>query len=109
MIIYVIGTIGLGMLILGTFYAILIYYSPAPHGWTWVSVAVGDGFTDLGEVALIIAALIHYGQLDAMWPLILIPPVGHLLTGGPMIAGQIIKKRREDKFSNDKLSDAENG
>lgn len=82
-------------------YAFLIYHSPAPHGFTWVSVVVGDGFNDLGLGAAILIVLIFYGLIEQLWWLALLPMAAHVITGLPMIAGQEIKRRRENKNKRD--------
>jgi len=70
----------------GNAYAIKIALRPFPDHLTWLSVVVGDAFTDLAMSALI------WTYTGSVW-LALIPWCTHALTGGPMIVGQIIKYR----------------
>ncbi|MCL4302491.1 MAG: hypothetical protein KJ077_42775 [Anaerolineae bacterium] len=65
-------------------YSILITKWAFPPNLTWLSVLIGDGVTDFGMGALI---LLLTGDLF----LASIPIICHGLTGGPMIAGQILK------------------
>ena len=95
---YILGAIGLALLVIGASYAALIYHSPAPPGWTWISVVVGDAVTDLGMMFAIFVILVYLDALH-LWPLFFVPPVAHLLTGGPMIAGQVLKKRRDGEYA----------
>ena len=89
--------LGLGFAMLGFAYAGLIYKSPMPHGWTWLSVVVGDGLVDLAIAIVLIVILEQAGLLATYWWFITVPVICHALIGGPMILLQIIKHRQEQK------------
>ena len=88
------------LIVTGASYAALIYHSPPPYGWTWVSVVVGDAFTDLGMSGALFIGMIYLFGLDmalAGWWLVIIPEIAHICTGVPMVVGQIMKKKNDDK------------
>lgn len=88
--------------ILGIFYAWQIELAPSPHGWTWVSVVVGDAFTDIAMGAIIFVGLIYFYGLELAlkgWLLMTVPVLCHLTSGLPMIAGQLLKRRFDNKLS----------
>lgn len=81
--------------LLGIFFAWQIYLAASPHGWTWVSVAVGTlillyGMMFNGFI------LYHFHSLNIITFLIL-PLVALAAAGLPMVILQAEKKRREDK------------
>lgn len=78
--------IALGLLVFGIGYAYRIAVRPFPAHLTWLSVVVGDGATDVGMM-LALWVLTHNPVVC------LVPPAAHLLTGGPMILGQVLKAR----------------
>jgi hypothetical protein len=82
--------IGLILLGFGVFYAAVIYYRPFAPGWTWVSVLIGDAVTDACVGAALLVAVSSLGRAELWW-VALFPLAGHVLSGGPMIAGQVIK------------------
>lgn len=84
-------TIALVLFIFGFGYAVIIYRHPFSTGWTWASVLIGDGVNDLAVGAAIVVALAAYGQLEQLWWMAFFPVAGHVLDGGPMIAGQVWK------------------
>lgn len=90
--------ISLLLLVVGIIYAVHIYHNPPKEGETWVSVAIGDGFTDIGMSALIATALIEGGYWEPLWWLIFIPWLCHGLTGLPMIIGQYKFKRDQERI-----------
>lgn len=93
----ILAILSLCFVVLGFAYAWLIYLSPLPHGFTWVSVVVGDGVVDLSIAFVLIIILEQAGLLNDFWWFILIAPICHILWGGPMIIVQIIKYRQEIK------------
>lgn len=97
----ILGLVALVLLGFGVLYAAIIYYRPFPPGWTWVSVVVGDLVNDFGVGAAILATVVSAGYWELWW-MALLPAVGHILDGGPMIVGQILKwaaqKRRNRKL-----------
>jgi len=77
------------ILLYGFCYAVLIAVKPFEPGLTWLSVAIGDGVTDLGSWAVLLLLT------GSFW--IALVPVGmHVLTGGPMITGQLLKHRLQN-------------
>lgn len=98
--------VNLTYLLVAIFYAWQIYLAPSPHGWTWISVAVGTGL-------VVYATMFNYFILFHFDGLtlenILTAPAGTLIIAGlPMVAGQAVKKYREDR-DNSKLIDGDNG
>ena len=72
------------LLLFGFIYAYLIARKPFPPRLTWLSVVIGDFTTDVGMAALILL-------LTENLFLAAIPAFCHILTGGPMILGQLTK------------------
>lgn len=72
------------MLVFGLIYAVAIAIWPFKAKNTWKSVVIGDFVTDVGDWAIL---LLLTGNI---W-ISLTPFICHLLTGGPMIGGQILK------------------
>lgn len=95
----ILALIAIILLGVGVIYAAYIYNNPPKEGWTWLSVVVGDTITDLGMASAIATILAWYGVWGALWCLPLVPFVAHLLTGLPMIAGQIKLKFDQEKTS----------
>jgi hypothetical protein len=92
----------------GIGYAVYIYHNSFEQGWTWLSVVIGDGWTDIGTVAAILTILLSGDPVNP-WFVAVQPIISHLLTGGPMIAGQLWKKRAQERRA-EKLKDkVENG
>lgn len=89
--------IALTLLAFGVAYTFYIYYWPAAPGWTWLSVFIGVGLTLIGEAGAILVTLSFSGLLTNYWYLALYGPVAFVLTGLPMIAGQIIKYRTQKR------------
>lgn len=87
----VLMVIALVLLTFGICYTVIIYQHPFSTGWTWLSVFVGDLVNDLCVTAAIIATLGAFGLLERLWWMAAFPVAGHILDGGPMIVGQIIK------------------
>lgn len=75
--------------VFGIPYAILVALKPFRPGLTWLSVLIGDGVTDLGTGAQLL--LLTGDPVLACLPLL-----NHILTGGPMILGQILKHRLQN-------------
>ena len=73
-------------LIFGMVYAGIIALRPFRPGLTWLSVVVGDGLTDIGSGMLLYA-------LTGSLMIAVVPLLFHAMTGGPMIAGQVLKHR----------------
>ncbi len=99
---YIASFIFVCLFILGIFYAWQIELAPSPHGWTWVSVVVGDAFTDIAMGTILFIGLIYFFGLEGAlkaWPLIAVPVLSHLTSGIPMIAGQLLKRRYDNKLS----------
>lgn len=82
--------ISLAGVTLGLIYAYIIAKKIFNPEQTWVSVVVGEVMTDT-----IAFSLIYIITKDPI--LSLMPVYGHLLTGIPMIIGQILKHRRQNK------------
>lgn len=93
-------------LLLGIFYAWQIYLAPSPHGWTWISVAVGTLILLFGTMFNHFI-LYHYDMLNIA-TLLLTPTAMLALAGLPMTIGQAIKKYREDR-DNKKLLGGDSG
>ena len=72
------------LFIFGIIYAYLIARKPFPPRLTWLSVLIGDFVTDLGTAA-------HLLMFTGDPFLASIPVINHVLTGGPMILGQLTK------------------
>jgi hypothetical protein len=87
----------------GWFYAIQIYLRPSPHGWTWVSVAVGTLIVSIGVMFGTYVILDHFGELQRLWFLLFLDPAMLLIVGAPMAILQIFKKIREDREANGNL------
>ena len=81
--------------LLAWFYAWQIYLAPSPHGWTFVSVAVGTLIIALGEMFAVFI-LYHFNLLIMPW-LLLIPVAVLLNAGLPMTVVQFAKKIIEDR------------
>jgi hypothetical protein len=77
------------MLLFGCAYGIIIAVQSFRPGLTWLSVAIGDGVTDLGSWAVLLL-------LTGSFWLALVPVGMHLLTGTPMITGQLLKHRLQN-------------
>lgn len=97
-------TISTLMLLFGGAYAVFIALKPFKPNLTWLSVAIGDAVTDLGSFG-VLYALTGNRRLAA------IPFLSHLLTGGPMITGQILKHALQNGggiviFEDDERDDA---
>jgi hypothetical protein len=100
---YILGGIAVVFNILGWAYALQIYLRPGPHGWTWVSVVVGTLIVSVGVMFATFVTLVHFKQLEALWPMIFLDPAALIVVGGPMVVFQIVKKMREDKEANGSL------
>ena len=101
-LIHIAITIFIFLFILGVAYAWQIELAPSPHGWTWISVVVGDAFTDIAMATVLFVGLIYfYGLEEALrgWWLITVPVAAHLTSGIPMIGGQLLKRRSDYKRS----------
>lgn len=72
------------LVVFGIPYAIIIARQPFKPHLTWLSVMIGDAMTDFGMAALLL--LLTGSPLAAS-----VPVLCHILTGGPMILGQILK------------------
>ena len=81
---------GLALLVFGLLYAYHIAMREEKPARTWVDVVIGDGATDIGSF------IILYAWSECIW-LALVPVLAHLLTGGPMILGQLLKHRFLDR------------
>lgn len=77
------------LLLFGIAYAYLIARKPFPPHLTWASVLIGDLVTDFGMGAVILL-------LTEDLFLAGVPLMCHILTGGPMILGQITKHAIEN-------------
>lgn len=77
------------LFIFGGIYAILIAIRPFKPSLTWLSVLFGDLVTDVGSWAIL---LLITGNLYVA----LIPFMCHILTGGPMILGQVLKHKLQN-------------
>jgi len=87
--------IGITHQLLSWFYAWQIYLAPSPHGWTFVSVAVGTLIVAIGEM---FGIFILYDFDLLVMPWLLLVPLGFLLNAGiPMFVFQFSKKVIEDK------------
>lgn len=84
-----IGICAVLFVIFGIPYAILIGLRPFRPGLTWLSVLIGDLMTDFGTGAQLL--LFTGDPVLASLPLL-----NHILTGGPMILGQILKHRLQN-------------
>lgn len=84
-------------LILATAYGLLIYKSPMPHGWTWVSVVVGVGNICLSVALVMFVVLVEKRLLNEFWWFASITPIMSAVLGIPMIIFQIIKHQQEKK------------
>ena len=85
--------------LLAWFFAWQIYLAPSPHGWTFVSVAVGTLIVAIGEMCGIFV-LYHFNLLIMPWLLLI--PLGFLLNAGiPMFVFQFAKKIIEDRRNNE--------
>jgi hypothetical protein len=100
---YVLGGIAIVFNALGWAYAAQIYLRPGPHGWTWVSVVVGTLIVSVGVMFSTFVVLVHFGQLEKLWPLLFLDPAALVVVGGPMVVFQVIKKLREDKEADGNL------
>jgi hypothetical protein len=89
------------ILLFGIFYSILIYWRPFPPGLTWLSVVIGDLVTDMGSTLVLVLILTNL-QPDYLW-LALVPFGMHVLTGGPMIVGQVLKHFNQKRHNNNIL------
>lgn len=79
----------------GIFYAWQIYLAPSPHGWTWISVAVGTLIL-IGLITFNVFVFHHYEMLNPVWIMAL--PLWSLgVVGLPMALSQQWKKYVEDK------------
>lgn len=85
------------LLAVGIVYAVHIYKNPPKEGWTFVSVIIGDGITDIGMSALIATVLMEMDYWEPLWGLVFIPWLCHGFTGIPMIIGQLIFKWKQDR------------
>lgn len=99
---YIILTIvGTTHQLLSWFYAWQIYLAASPHGWTFVSVAVGTLIIAIGEMFGIFI-LFHFNLLVMPW--LMLVPLGFALNAGiPMFVLQLAKKIIEDR-RNSKLA-----
>lgn len=76
----------IGSFVFGCGYSWLIAYRPFPSGLTWLSVVVGCSFTNL-----MISILLW--ELTQEWRAsVLIPWGAYVLTGLPMVLGQILRE-----------------
>jgi len=89
---------GLGLVTFGCLYAYYIARHPFRRGWTWLSVLIGDGVTDLGSLVMI------YRRTGDFWAA-LIPICSHIFTGLPMILGQELKRHWDSRHSQEILKD----
>lgn len=85
--------IGFGLLVIGTLYAVIIYFWPIDR--TWAEVVIGVGLTIGGEMLATACVLLHYGVWSKFWWIILFPLAAFILTGVPMAGLQEIKVRRQ--------------
>lgn len=81
--------VALSLLSFGIAYAYRIAIKPFRARNTWFSVVIGDAATDIGSFAFI---YIWTKKIN----LALIPIISHLITGLPMIIGQLIKHKLFD-------------
>lgn len=81
--------VALSLLSFGIAYAYRIAIQPFRARNTWLSVVIGDAATDIASFAFI---YIWTRKLS----LALIPIISHLITGLPMIIGQLIKHKLFD-------------
>lgn len=91
----VLGIVNAIFFLKGVFYAWQIYLAPSPHGWTWISVAVGT----LILISLIMFNVFifhHYTRLTPVW-IMTIPVWSLAVVGVPMGASQQWKKHVEDR------------
>ena len=95
-------TVSIGLLLFGIGYAYRIAIRPFPARRTWVSVVIGDAVTDIGSFLLI------WHFTGGNWLIALAPVASHVLTGLPMILGQLLKHHFETNAAND-LVDMLNG
>lgn len=90
--------VGITHQLLGWFYAWQIYLAASPHGWTFVSVAVGTLIIAIGEMFGIFI-LFHFNLLIMPW--LMLVPLGFALNAGiPMCVLQLAKKITEDRNNN---------
>lgn len=81
-------TLGL-LFIVGIGYALYIAKWPFPSGLTWLGVVIGCSFTN-------VAISIVVWELTRDWRAALVAPWGcYVLTGIPMILGQIFKNQAQ--------------
>ena len=73
-----------GLFVFGIAYAIYIARNPFRPRLTWLSVAIGDGTTDACSAVMI-------WVLTKNWRAALIPFLAHVISGTPMVLGQIAK------------------
>ena len=72
------------LLILAILYAIRIAKVPFLPRRTWLSVVYGDAITDLASAVMIYS-------LTGNWRAAITPIVNHVISGTPMIVGQMTK------------------
>lgn len=77
---------GLGLVLFGTWYAYHIALRPSVQSQTWVDVVIGVGATCIGIFAII------YIWRRSFW-LAGVPMMCFVITGSPMILGQVLKHR----------------
>lgn len=99
----ILSIFNLTSLVFSASYSWQIYLAPSPHGFTFVSVMAGTSYL-ISSVMTNTLIFWHFNQIN-LTNLILIPVISLAIAGGPMVAGQVLKKIREDKKNDELIND----
>ena len=72
------------VVLVGAVYAVYIALAPFADHFTWFAVVIGVGFTNLGITTVLLHLVGDWAAVAVVW-------LAYVLTGGPMIAGQLVK------------------